>query len=89
MDSKIGVKIIARLIMSPALVAEVFETPEVSQKRMSPCEVPRPIPRRTSGRVNRSRLIDQIRAIARDVEIKRRLNTVRTGACSVRVFAER
>jgi hypothetical protein len=35
MDSRIGVKIMAKLMIKPAFVAEVFETPVVSKKRMS------------------------------------------------------
>jgi len=88
-DSKIGVRTMHKLMIKPALVAEVRDTPDVSKKRMSAWTEPKPMPSKASGRVIGVRFIVQIANTAIEVMENRIASRANTEVCSVSTLAAR
>jgi hypothetical protein len=84
-----GVKIMVKLINSPALVAEVIFRPKVSTVIMADWVRPNIVPRTTSVFENLLRLISQIAIMARVAIPNRTESIAGTVAKGVMALAER
>ena len=85
----IGVKMIARLMIKPALVAEVIEIPKVSMISTEATERPKTLPANHSARVMFSRLRLQITTMTIVASKKRSANNAGIELCGVRFLAAR
>jgi hypothetical protein len=88
-DSIIGVKIMVKLINSPALVAEVIFRPKVSTVMIADWVRPNRVPRNRSVFENLLRLISQIAIMARVAIPKRTESIAGTVANGVMALADR
>jgi hypothetical protein len=88
-DSMIGVKMMVKLIKSPALVAEVIFRPKVSTVIIADWVSPNRVPSIRSVFENLLRLISQIAIMARVAIPKRTESIAGTVANEVMAFADR